>query len=277
MPLKTFLSEKRKEGLRIGLVPTMGALHEGHLSLIKKCRKECDVTVVSIFVNPTQFNNKEDFEKYPVTLQDDQQLLVREKADVLFHPDQQEIYPTEGKMSLSFGMLETVMDGKFRPGHFSGVGLIVSKLFNIVSPDIAFFGQKDLQQVAVIKKLNEDLSFGIQICVVPTVRGESGLALSSRNKRLDSKQKSIAPAIYQTLKGIKDQILNKEKISDAMVWGRNNISKHAPDIELEYLEIVDSNELTEVEDTSNHEEISICIAAYLGEVRLIDNLFLFSR
>ena len=151
MPLKTFLSEKRKEGLRIGLVPTMGALHEGHLSLIKKCRKECDVTVVSIFVNPTQFNNKEDFEKYPVTLQDDQQLLVREKADVLFHPDQQEIYPTEGKMSLSFGMLETVMEGKFRPGHFSGVGLIVSTLFNIVSPDIAFFGQKDLQQVAVIK------------------------------------------------------------------------------------------------------------------------------
>ena len=263
--------------MRIGLVPTMGALHEGHLSLIKKCKSDCDITVVSIFVNPTQFNNKEDFEKYPVTLEEDKQLLINEKADVLFHPDKQEIYPQEGKISLSFGSLENVMEGKFRPGHFSGVGLIVSKLFNIISPDIAFFGQKDLQQVAVIKKLNEDLSFGIHISVVPTVRDEKGLALSSRNKRLNDRQKNIAPVLFQTLIGVKDKILDKEKISVAMEWGRKNISGYAPEIELEYLEIVDSNELTVVEDSSNHQEISICVAAYLGDIRLIDNLFLFSR
>jgi len=277
MPLKSFLFEKRKLGLQIGLVPTMGALHQGHISLIKKCTAECDLTVVSIFVNPTQFNNVEDFEKYPMTVEDDKSLLIKEQVDVLFIPDVEEIYPKEGKISLNFGSVESVMEGKFRPGHFSGVGLIVSKLFNIVSPDVAFFGQKDLQQTAIIKKLNEELTFGIDIRIVPTVRNNEGLALSSRNKRLNNRQKVLAPLLYKLLTDVRDKVLDEGNISLAKDWGRKQMSEFEPEIELEYLEIVDSDELTDVENISNHKEISLCIAAYLGEIRLIDNLFLFSR
>ena len=232
---------------------------------------------MSIFVNPTQFNNSEDFDKYPITLEDDKSILLKEQVDVLFIPDVKEIYPKESKMSLNFGSIETVMEGKFRPGHFSGVGLIVSKLFNIVSPDVAFFGQKDLQQTAVIKKLNEELTFGIDIRIVPTVRNKEGLALSSRNKRLTGRQKILAPVLFQILNDVKEKVLHEGNISSAKDWGIKKVSEYGSEIELEYLEIVDSNELTDVENVSNHQEISLCIAAYLGEVRLIDNLFLISR
>lgn len=277
MPLKSFLAEKRKLGFSIGLVPTMGALHEGHLYLIKKSISECDITVVSIFVNPTQFNNSEDFKKYPITIEEDKSKLLQENIDVLFNPAVEEIYPRTGKMSLRFGLLDTVMEGKFRPGHFSGVGLIVSKLFNIVVPDVAFFGQKDLQQVAVIKRLNEELTFGINIDIVKTVRDPDGLALSSRNKRLTKRQRNLAPVLFDTLNKTCDKLLNGESISNSLSWGRKKITENAPEIKLEYLEIVDSNELTTVENITDHQEISLCIAAYFGEIRLIDNLFLFSR
>lgn len=204
-------------------------------------------------------------------------MLLKEQVDVLFIPDVEEIYPKEGKMSFNFGPIETVMEGKFRPGHFSGVGLVVSKLFNIVSPDIAFFGQKDLQQTAVIKKLNEELTFGIDIRIVPTVRDKEGLALSSRNKRLTERQKVLAPVLYKTLIDIRNKILKDGNVTSAKKWGIKKISEYSPEIELEYLEIVDSSELTDVDNISNHKEISLCVAAYFGEIRLIDNLFLFSR
>jgi len=266
MPLKSFLLEKRTAGISIGLVPTMGALHKGHLSLIKKSLASCDLTVVSIFVNPTQFNKEEDFNNYPVTLEADKALLIKEGIDILFMPDAKEMYPDRSKIKLHFGQLDTVLEGKFRLGHFSGVGLIVSKLFNIVSPDKAFFGQKDLQQVAVIKKLNSELTFGIDIITVPTVRDADGLALSSRNKRLTTDQRKLAPILYQILTETKSSLISGEDIQIVMKHARDKIAENNPEIELEYLE-----------DISKHQEISLCIAAYFNEIRLIDNLFLFSR
>ncbi|MGB3465153.1 MAG: pantoate--beta-alanine ligase [Cyclobacteriaceae bacterium] len=276
MPLRYFLSQKRNEKLSIGLVPTMGALHDGHLSLIEACKKKCDITVVSIFVNPTQFNNREDFEKYPVTMVADQALLEKVGTDVLFCPAVEEMYHGNGYLSMQFGRLDTILEGKYRPGHFSGVGLIVSKFFNIVQPDVAFFGQKDLQQVAVIKKLNNELAFGIDLQVVPTVRDTDGLALSSRNTRLNAEQRSLAPVLYKILSDVKERLLASEPLEETIRNATRKIEDH-PDIALEYLEVVDSNELTLVKDLSEHEEISICIAAYFGDIRLIDNLFLISR
>lgn len=277
MSLKSFLSEKRSQGLRIGLVPTMGALHNGHLSLVRHCKQHCDLTVVSIFVNPTQFNNSADYEKYPITQEKDIELLRSDQVDVVFTPNKKTLYPTESTISFSFDPLDRVLEGAFRPGHFSGVALVVSKLFNIVNPDVAYFGQKDLQQVAVIKKLNQELNFDIDIQTVPTVRETDGLALSSRNSRLTAKQRDLAPVLSKMMLETKSRLLYGEDIETTMADARLMLEKYRPDIELEYLEIVDSNELTAVKSLSDHQQVSLCIAAYLGEVRLIDNLFVISR
>lgn len=276
MPLRAFLSEKRAKNLRIGLVPTMGALHDGHTSLIKGCQQECDITVVSIFVNPTQFNNRDDYENYPVTKEDDQRILEKMSTDVLFLPSADEMYTDESYLTMQFGRLDRILEGKFRPGHFSGVGLVVSKLFNIVRPDVAYFGQKDLQQVAVIKKLNEELAFGILLRVIETVRDTDGLALSSRNKRLSTEQRRLAPVLYNTLCWIRDQLLAGSPVERTLAEAACKIDNHSG-VELEYLEIVDSNDLSPVSDLDAHEQISICVAAYLGKIRLIDNLYLISR
>ena len=263
--------------MRIGLVPTMGALHDGHLSLVRYCKKNCDITVVSIFVNPTQFNNDDDYAAYPNTLTRDLALLQSEKVEAVFTPDNETLYPRPSIMGISFNPLDSLLEGAFRPGHFSGVALVVSKLFNIVNPDTAFFGQKDLQQVAVIKKLNEELAFGIEIETVPTQRATDGLALSSRNSRLTDQQRHLAPVLYKTLAEAKRKLLAKEDIGLTMEAARGQLEKYSPDIKLEYLEIVDSNELTIVKNLSAHNQVSLCIAAYFGEVRLIDNLFVISR
>lgn len=255
----------------VGFVPTMGALHEGHLALVEKAKESSDVVFVSIFVNPTQFNNPDDFAKYPNTLDKDLDLLKNTGVDYLFIPDIQEIYPEKPMLSIDFGDLERVLEGAFRPGHFNGVGIVVSKLLNIVKPHKAFFGQKDLQQVAVIKRLVADLSFDVEIVVVPTVREEDGLALSSRNLRLSPTERKSALILFKALSFAKDELLAgepwldvREKI-DELIMTQIGVS-------LEYFELVRSDNMKILDKLEKNIPVSICTAAYVGEVRLIDNI-----
>ncbi len=276
MPLRTFLNKKKCQKLKIGLVPTMGALHKGHLKLVSESVNTCDLTVVSIFVNPMQFNDPSDFDNYPITLEKDLELLKNGGVDAVFVPSAQQMYPDKPSVNIGFGKLEEGMEGKFRPNHFNGVGLVVTKLFNIVNPDVAFFGQKDFQQLSLIKKINQDLNFGIEIIGVPTIREEDGLALSSRNQRLSEKERMVAPEIFKTLNLLKEELLSLKSVEQARKVAIDYIQQ-TKELKLEYLEIVDSSNLEAVSDINGHEQISLCIAAYLGDVRLIDNLYLFSR
>ena len=269
--LTKYLAQQRQAGRTIGLVPTMGALHQGHLSLIKESSEKTNLTVCSIFVNPTQFNNKKDLEKYPRTIEKDKELLQGSGCEVLFCPSIEEIYPHPVYTRFSFGALENVMEGSFRPGHFQGVGLVVSKFFNIVQPDIAFFGQKDLQQCRIIEQMATDLFFNVQILIVPTIREEDGLAMSSRNVRLNPSQRQEAPAFFQALclgrekvlKGMDSKVIQKEV---------EVFLKGFKELQLEYFCIADGGTLQPIKHVSQHEELALCIAGYAGEVRLIDNL-----
>lgn len=188
-----YLKAQQRAGKTIGFVPTMGALHAGHISLIERAKTENDLAVCSIFVNPTQFNNSDDLKKYPRTLERDCEMLRPVGCDVVFAPSAEEMYPSLPQLKMDFGTLETIMEGKFRPGHFNGVGIVVSKLFNIVKPDKAYFGLKDLQQVAVIRRMVQELSFDLEIIPCPTLRETDGLAMSSRNTRLSPEARALAP------------------------------------------------------------------------------------
>jgi pantoate--beta-alanine ligase len=255
----------------IGFVPTMGALHEGHLDLIRASKKSTDLTVVSIFVNPIQFNNSEDFEKYPVLTDQDLKLLEKENVDFVFLPSAESIYPEKPKLSFNFGELETVLEGAFRPGHFSGVGVIVSKLFNIIRPHQSFFGQKDLQQVAIIKRMVTDLSFPVEITVVPTRRESDGLALSSRNMRLSSSEREKALLLFNNLTHAKNELMKGEK----WLAVRNQITQvfeAEPLAKLEYFELVDPETFLVYSEFDPTKKSSICVASYIGNIRLIDNL-----
>lgn len=267
--LQSFITEKRSESKSIGLIPTMGALHQGHASLIVEAKTRCDLSVVSIFVNPTQFNDPKDFEKYPKTLAEDSLLLEKIGVDALFLPEVEEIYaPDYTAPQVELGQLDEVMEGKFRPGHFQGVMQIVYRLFDIVQPDQAFFGMKDFQQVAVIKHMAHTLNLPLEIVALPTIREVSGLALSSRNMRLNSDEKEIAPTIYQIL------LEGKEfSHSNTPTQTQEFITKafEKNHLKVEYVEIVDPTTLLSL----NGEWVpgaTVCIVAYLGEVRLIDNL-----
>lgn len=260
-----------QSGKTIGFVPTMGALHEGHLDLVKKSKKECDITVTSIFVNPTQFNNPEDFAKYPITLEPDLKQLEAEGTDFVFLPDTSTIYPEKPVLTLNFGELENVLEGEFRPGHFNGVGIVVSKLFHIIKPDKAFFGQKDLQQVAVIKRLVRDLSFNLELVVVPTRREIDGLAMSSRNLRLNPAERTQALILYWSLTKAKDELLAGKPWLDVRNQIRQDF-KETSLARLEYFELVHPEHFTRFEAFEPDQKSSICVAAYLGSVRLIDNL-----
>lgn len=264
----------RNRNKTIGLVPTMGALHQGHLELVKIAKQYSDLVVVSIFINPTQFNNQEDFEKYPKTLDKDLELLDKSGVDYLFLPDTMEIYPSKPMLSIDFGHLDKILEGSFRPGHFNGVGIVVSKLLNIVKPHHAYFGQKDLQQVAIIKRLVLDLSFDVRINVVPTVREEDGMALSSRNLRLDSESRQSARIISKAL------FLAKSELLDGRHWLSirkkiNQMFESEPKAKLEYFELVTSDSFYVLEDIGEEKNVSICTAAYFGDVRLIDNISIF--
>ena len=272
-PLKAFLKESKYRGSSIGLVPTMGALHAGHISLFKACKAENELTVGTIFVNPIQFNNANDLSKYPRTLEKDIPLLETVGCDVLFNPEAEEMYPQESTLTLDFGSLDKVMEGKFRPGHFSGVALVVSKLFNIVQPDRAYFGQKDWQQFAIIRKLVEELNFDVSLHSVATLRESDGLALSSRNLRLDDEQRRKANVFYQALLQAKTALNAGEPLRRIKAKVRDVIEKPA-DVRLEYFELADSKNLNLLENVDQSSKPIMCIAGYVGDIRLIDNMFL---
>lgn len=268
--LVSLIDNYKKEGKTIGFVPTMGALHNGHLSLVKECKKNSDIAVVSIFVNPTQFNDPEDLKRYPRTLEKDTELLKTVDCDLIFAPSVEEIYPEPDTRKFDFGYLESVMEGAKRPGHFNGVGQVVSRLFDIVRPDKAFFGMKDFQQVAIIKNMVKQLNYSIQIVPCPIVREESGLALSSRNTLLDADHKKNAPHIYATLKKARN-LASELSVSDLKKWITDEINSNSY-LETEYVEIVDDTTLKITEDWKEAGTKVACVAVYAGNIRLIDNI-----
>jgi pantoate--beta-alanine ligase len=248
----------------------MGALHEGHLSLIRKSKKENKMTVCSIFVNPIQFNNQEDFDKYPNTLEHDLALLEAEGCDLVFVPSASEMYPTKPSTKFDFGALEHVMEGAFRPGHFSGVAIVVSKLFNIIRPTRAYFGQKDLQQTLVVKQLVADLGFQLKLDIVGTAREKDGLAMSSRNLRLQPSLRLEAPLLYAELVKAKSKLLKGEPIEMVSILAKHSINA-IKNVKIEYFEIADAATLQPIKNNFKG-EVAICVAAFFGDVRLIDNI-----
>lgn len=269
--LQYSIRQAKSKKLKVGFIPTMGALHQGHASLIEKCRNENDLVVASIFVNPTQFNNKEDLKHYPKTPEADIELLKNAGADILFQPQVEEMYPIGFEEdSFEFGDLENVMEGRFRPGHFKGVAQIVSKLFKAVLPDAAYFGEKDYQQLAIIRKLQEDFFRQIKIVPCPTMRESDGLAMSSRNMRLTKEERAMAPLLYQT------QLFFKKHFQDG----------DANDLQLDCIKKIESSGMFKVEyfETANtdtlqplknkNEKARLFVAAHIGKVRLIDNIAL---
>jgi pantoate--beta-alanine ligase len=255
----------------IGFVPTMGALHSGHIQLVKRALAENDLVLCSVFVNPTQFNNPEDLKKYPRTLEADQAMLAEAGCDVLFAPTVEEMYPNMPVLKFDFGNLEHIMEGKFRPGHFNGVGIVVSKLFNMVKPDKAYFGQKDIQQVAVINRLIIDLSFQLELVVCDTIRETDGLAMSSRNRRLSPEAREEAKQIYTSLNLGKNLLLDGQSVDSVHVVIRD-FFKSKPNFTLEYYEITDFETLESISEIKVGKRTAIVIAAFLDGVRLIDNL-----
>ncbi|MBA3070743.1 MAG: pantoate--beta-alanine ligase [Nitrospirae bacterium] len=260
-------------GRSIGFVPTMGALHEGHLSLVKRSKEENDITVVSIFVNPLQFGQSEDFDKYPRDIEGDAEKLRKEEVDILFVPDKSLLYPEGFLTQVDIGKLSEKLCGAFRPGHFRGVATIVAKLFNIVSSTRAYFGQKDFQQAVIITKMAKDLNMGIDVVVCPTVREHDGLAMSSRNLHLSEEERKAAAVIYRCLiqasEMIKSGIINKEQIKGFM---KEKLSAEPLVIEIQYASAYDHGTLDELEVVEK--EALLAVALKIGGVRLIDNMLI---
>lgn len=258
----------------VGFVPTMGALHEGHISLIKAAKLHSDLVVCSIFVNPIQFNNANDFEKYPISTEQDLKMLQEVGCDAVFMPSVQEMYPQNTVVKMSFGTIETTMEGEKRIGHFSGVGVVVAKLFNIIQPKKAFFGEKDWQQLAIIRQMVHDLSFPIEIIGCPTIREADGLAMSSRNRRLSIAQRQEAVCLYQALQ-IGAKTLQEKDVKEAQQAMQDFLATKK--IQLDYIAFADAATTQLIATKQNTPQIVICIAAYLGEIRLIDNLQVFLK
>lgn len=270
--LQNKLFEDRKNGKSVGLVPTMGALHEGHASLVKKSVKDNDVTVVSVFVNPTQFNDPKDLSSYPRDIEADCKLLEEVGADYVFTPSVEEMYPTPDTRHFEFPPISTVMEGAHRPGHFNGVCQVVSRLFYITRPDKAYFGEKDWQQIAVVKAMVRSLNLNVKIVECPIIRDTDGLARSSRNALLSADEREIAPNIFKALnESIKySKKHNINETHDYVVEKINSINN----LEVEYFEIVDGNTLQKVNDWNDSDYIVGCITVYCGKrpVRLIDHI-----
>ena len=262
-----------KNGTTIGFVPTMGALHEGHLSLVEQAKKENNIVVVSIFVNPTQFDNADDLINYPKTIEKDLSLLKSFNCDSVFTPTSKEIYADNiQSQSFDFDGLEYQMEGKFRAGHFNGVGTIVERLFQIVKPHKAYFGEKDYQQIQIIRKMVEKKKLPVQIISCPIHREKDGLAMSSRNTRLTEAQRAAAPFIYETLKKAKIKFGTKNA-SEVLKWVENEFKNHRV-FNLEYIEIADEETLLPVETKNPSKKYRAFIAVFAGKVRLIDNISL---
>jgi pantoate--beta-alanine ligase len=287
--LQDYLENVRKMGKIIGFVPTMGALHPGHISLINYAKESCDLVVCSIFVNPTQFNNLSDLEKYPRTIERDTQLLEKAGCDIVFVPEITEIYSTkelemkalgledrswtQGK-PVDFGKLDKVMEGAQRPGHFNGVAQVVSKLFSIVRPHKAFFGQKDFQQLAIIRSMVKQLEISVEIISCPILREKDGLAMSSRNVRLTSEQRKVVPMISETLFKIKEMHASHSPAQLKAIV--NEELAIYPQMKLAYFEIVDAETLASISDFKESKSAVACIAVELDSLRLIDNVVLYS-
>ena len=268
--LQEELSALRQQGKSVGLVPTMGALHAGHASLVKRCVAENQVTVVSDFVNPTQFNDLNDLKKYPRTLDADCQLLDACGASFVFAPSVEEIYPEPDTRHFSYAPLDTVMEGAFRPGHFNGVCQIVSKLFDIVKPDRAYFGEKDFQQLAIIREMVKQMKFPLEIVGCPIVREADGLALSSRNSRLNDEERKNALNISKTLFESRN-FAASHSVAETKQFVEGAINQ-APGLRLEYFELVDGRTLQSIQNWDDTDYAVGCITVFCGEVRLIDNI-----
>lgn len=268
--LQKKIAKIRTNGGTVGLVPTMGALHNGHLELVKRCVAENSICVVSVFVNPTQFNDKNDLLHYPRTLDADCKLLESAGCAIAFAPEVEEMYPVEDTRVFYLGAVAEVMEGKYRPGHFNGVAQIVSKLFDAVQPDRAYFGEKDFQQIAVIRSMVKLLNYPVEIVACPIVREDDGMALSSRNLRLTSEQRKNAVSISQTL--FKSRTFAEQhSVAETIDYVVNTLNS-VPDLNVEYFEIVNGNTLLSVNDWSDSDYIVGCITVYCGVVRLIDNI-----
>lgn len=268
--LNDSLQTYRDQGKTIGLVPTMGALHDGHGALVRRCVAENDVTVVSLFVNPTQFNNPDDLLHYPRTPEEDNRLLEAMNVDIVFAPTVDEMYPEPDKRVFEFGVLSEVMEGAFRPGHFNGVAQVVSKLFQFVRPNVAYFGEKDFQQLAIVKEMVKQLQLPLEVIGVATVREPNGLAMSSRNQRLSAEEKEHAASIYRVLKE-SASFADSRQPSQLSSWVTENIN-NVPGLRVEYFMIVDANSLQPITSWQDTDHVVGCIAVYCGSVRLIDNI-----
>ena len=268
--IDSYIKLCKQEGKVVGFVPTMGALHDGHLSLVKQAKKCCDVVAVSIFVNPTQFNDPKDLERYPRTLENDVKLLETVGCDIVFAPTVKEIYPEPDTRQFYFGYIGDIMEGPKRPGHFNGVAQVVSRLFDIVKPDKAFFGMKDFQQIAIIRSMVSQLGYKIEIVSCPIIRESDGLAMSSRNRLLTPEHRAAAPHIHKVLSEAVN-IHNTMSVNELKEWIIKSINSN-PLLEVEYVEVVDEISLKITEDWSEPGNKVICITVYAGEIRLIDNI-----
>ena len=268
--VRSLVKAARSKGKKVGFVPTMGALHIGHISLIEAAVKNCDFVVVSIFVNPTQFGPGEDFEKYPRPLDADLKICRKAGVDVVFVPTPEQMYPAENVIWVNVEKLTEPLCGRFRPGHFRGVTTVCAKLFNIVAPDVAFFGQKDAQQAVVIKRMVADLNMPLKIVICPTVREPNGLAVSSRNKYLTEEQKKDAAYIYKSLQKCEEMIEAGTTDTETIIAEMRKILSQAPSMEIEYISIVDAETLQNLDKIIG--KVLVAVAVRTGPTRLIDNI-----
>ena len=268
--LRSFVTEERKQGHRIAFAPTMGALHEGHLSLVRRALKENDCCIVSVFVNPTQFNNPRDLETYPRTLDVDSRLLASIGTTALFAPEVETIYPEPDTRVFHVGAVAEVMEGKYRPGHFNGVMQVVSRLFDLVQPDCAYFGEKDFQQIAVLRAMAREIKSPVEIIACPIVREEDGLARSSRNTLLSEEGRAQAPNIYRILS--ESRTWSKELSPKEVIECATQLLNAIPTLRVEYFKIVDADTLQPITRWEDSSKPHGCITVYCGEVRLIDNI-----
>jgi pantoate--beta-alanine ligase len=271
--LRNWLEDLKTRGVKTGFVPTMGALHDGHITLISACRAQSDISICSIFVNPSQFNDPEDFKKYPISIEKDIEMLEKAGTDLLFLPTVKEIYPQgdTGLETYDLGSLETILEGRYRPGHFQGVCQVMSRLLLLVKPDSLFMGQKDYQQCLVVQRLIQLLNLSVGFNMVPTVRESGGLAMSSRNRRLTETQKLNAQSIFRALSEIKIQL--KPGSTGTIEEIAREMLKNA-DFRTDYISVARQKDLQPVENWDGREKVIALIAAFQGEVRLIDNMLL---
>jgi pantoate--beta-alanine ligase len=271
--LLTLVRHNKQKGNTVGFVPTMGALHKGHITLVKKSVKENDLTIVSIFINPTQFNDKKDLDKYPRTLEADLEKLIPTGVDVVFVPSEIEMYPDgdEKGSDIDLGGLDKNMEGAFRPGHFSGVAQVVKRLLDIVTPDNMYMGQKDFQQFTIIQYMIDSLKIKTKLVICPIIREPNGLAMSSRNERLSATTREKAGIIYTTLKAIK-KYQSTKTVTELEQYGKQKLSV-AP-FECEYFSIIDGHKLTTIKDINDTDYVVVCVAVWADGVRLIDNIIL---